>query len=575
MNQEKIKFFIGSGAELTEEREKCISIFHRISRSHIHLSLEPILWEYEMVKSNFLGFKNIQSAINPTLATCDVAIFIFYSKIGKYTREEFELAAKSKTVFVFFKNGFKPTAETQVEYNELMQFKACLNDTILYNHFNNISEFELKLFENTNHFLSKNFNVKRNYEKTIEVLKREKEQVNTDLKELQHELSRHSSTSDLKRKALSEITNNNYSAAETTLLQSLQNEKAYTSDTLYELGKLKHIQGKYLEAQKFFELAANNSARNSQYLHSCGVAARSLGQYDKAAAYMEKALMADIEKFDKDNLEIAERYNNLGVAFRDAGKIDKAFEVHAQALKIITNLKGIDCPEIEPYYNNIGLVYLDKGEFERAIMFFDLSIKANLKYNGKENKALASYLNNSASVHEGKGNINEAIKLYEQALNILEQTPGNNALEIATCYNNLGLAHQTAGNYRDSISLLEKALSMNKNILGNTHPYIAITNHNLGLTFLHMNNPTKALEYIQIAYNMDKNFYSEESITIATRYNSFGAAHLNLGDLEKALHYFNKAYLMLSKLVTHNHPHLKMVEQSILGIERRGKSPLF
>jgi hypothetical protein len=101
--RETVKIFIASSAELKAERERCILLINQLNKSHKHLQLEPIEWEYDMIHGNNPGYETIQDAINPKLKESDVAVFIFYSKIGNYTRQEFELVTKqNKRLFAFF-----------------------------------------------------------------------------------------------------------------------------------------------------------------------------------------------------------------------------------------------------------------------------------------------------------------------------------------------------------------------------------------------------------------------------------------------------------------------------------------
>lgn len=57
-----IKIFIASAAELKEEREKCILLINQLNKSHKHLDLEGVEWEYDMVHGNFPEHEYIQDA---------------------------------------------------------------------------------------------------------------------------------------------------------------------------------------------------------------------------------------------------------------------------------------------------------------------------------------------------------------------------------------------------------------------------------------------------------------------------------------------------------------------------------
>ena len=163
MSENLINIFIASSAELKEEREKCIMVINQLNKSYQHLHLEPIEWEYDIVHRNYLEFRNIQDAINPKLKESNLAVFIFYSKIGKYTLEEFEYANKeNKTLFAFFKSGFSPNRTTLQAYGELLDFKESLNDTLLYEGYANLTEFEKKLYANLNQYLAEKYSASKN-----------------------------------------------------------------------------------------------------------------------------------------------------------------------------------------------------------------------------------------------------------------------------------------------------------------------------------------------------------------------------------------------------------------------------
>ncbi|HEX8357432.1 MAG TPA: hypothetical protein VF610_08480, partial [Segetibacter sp.] len=117
-----VKIFIASSAELSDERRQCIQTITELNKSHEHLHLEPVEWEIDMVHSNYPGFNNIQEAINPKLIESQLCIFIFYSRIGKYTLEEFDFAtANNITLFAFFKQGFSPKKDQMEAYAQLLK----------------------------------------------------------------------------------------------------------------------------------------------------------------------------------------------------------------------------------------------------------------------------------------------------------------------------------------------------------------------------------------------------------------------------------------------------------------------
>lgn len=147
MEKTNVKVFIASSAEVKEERNECVSFLSQINKSHTHLHLEAVEWEYDMVGGSNPGFETIQKAINPKLEECALCVFIFYSKIGKFTEEEFKLASElKKKIIPFFKKGFSPETDKAIaEWRKLVKFKKSMNETNLYKEYQDIKDLELLL----------------------------------------------------------------------------------------------------------------------------------------------------------------------------------------------------------------------------------------------------------------------------------------------------------------------------------------------------------------------------------------------------------------------------------------------
>src|SRR5688572_14979485 len=85
--------------------------------------------------------------------------FMFHSKIGKYTEEEFTLATElKKKLFAFFKKGFSPESDDEIsEWSKLQKFKKSMGATILYKDYETTTDFELLLNYNLSLYLSEEF----------------------------------------------------------------------------------------------------------------------------------------------------------------------------------------------------------------------------------------------------------------------------------------------------------------------------------------------------------------------------------------------------------------------------------
>ncbi|HYV95629.1 MAG TPA: COR domain-containing protein [Chitinophagales bacterium] len=96
-----IKIFLASSTELVEDR-KALREFISVENDRIHkegIYLEIIQWEYF---TDAMSIENLQSEYNKAIRECDIFLSLFFTKVGKYTAQEFE------TAFGQFKNLGKP-----------------------------------------------------------------------------------------------------------------------------------------------------------------------------------------------------------------------------------------------------------------------------------------------------------------------------------------------------------------------------------------------------------------------------------------------------------------------------------
>lgn len=125
-------------------------VFSEISGLLQHVQLNDIQWEKDMSGGSVDG-DTIQRAINAKLLDkCQIVIFLFYSKIGPFTREEYDYSVlKRKKLFLYFKEGFSPNDEPQTKLlGDLFRFRTQISyeNKILYSSFRSLKELKLLLF---------------------------------------------------------------------------------------------------------------------------------------------------------------------------------------------------------------------------------------------------------------------------------------------------------------------------------------------------------------------------------------------------------------------------------------------
>ncbi|MEO8147625.1 MAG: tetratricopeptide repeat protein [Bacteroidia bacterium] len=552
-----VKIFIASSAEMKEERKDCIVFLNQINKTYKHLDLEPVEWEYDIPHGSYPDFSGVQKAINPLLEECNLYIFIFNSKIGKYTKEEFALATElKKKIFPFFKQGFSPKKDEIAKWTELLDFKESLNERVLYIDYETPKDFQLLLTQNLNLYLSQEFppsyeNKSLSPETTtllkvlsekqdeidelkkanlalpdigtknrLALLEQEKNSLTDELnknKEIQAQQAKEKQEllirlepqivkDNLKQQARIAIKENKYDEAEALLNESAKESISDVASTFYELGKLKKIQLKYKEALDKFELAVKINPEDFDMNMEAGRMLRDLGYNDKAIVHFEKALQTLEHNNSVDKSKLLFLNEGLGKSYFNKGEYDIAIKYCEESLAISRELYGDEHPEIANWYNNLGLVYDSQGGSDKAIKYYEQALAIDKKYYGEEHLQIAIRYNNLGLAYSNKDECDKAINYYEQALDIDKKYYGEDHPDIATSYNNLGGTYYTKGEYDKAINYFEKALAIDKKYYGEEHPDIATRYFNQGAVYYKKADYAKAISYFESALKMHEKF---------------------------------------------------------------------
>ncbi len=148
--QKHIKIFLASSAELKAEREQFEIFIHRVNQQLYKkgVFIELIIWE------NFIDAMSktrLQDEYNNVVKNCDIFVSLFFTKVGKYTREEFETAfgqfekTGKPLVYTYFKDAAITTGSlNRRDANSLFDFQEKLKELGHYHTvYKNIADLKL------------------------------------------------------------------------------------------------------------------------------------------------------------------------------------------------------------------------------------------------------------------------------------------------------------------------------------------------------------------------------------------------------------------------------------------------
>ncbi|HZH95028.1 MAG TPA: hypothetical protein VEY06_04045, partial [Flavisolibacter sp.] len=128
-----IKIFIASSSELKADRD-AFRIFISVENDRLHkegIYLEILQWEYFL---DAISDTRLQNEYNRAIRECDIALCLFFTKVGKYTSEEFDTAYQvfkdtgKPKIWTYFKDAPVNTGSITEEIMTLFSFKKKIGE---------------------------------------------------------------------------------------------------------------------------------------------------------------------------------------------------------------------------------------------------------------------------------------------------------------------------------------------------------------------------------------------------------------------------------------------------------------
>ena len=186
-------------------------------------------------------------------------------------------------------------------------------------------------------------------------------------------------------------------------------------------------------------------------------------QYKSSILYHEEAAKIYTEIY---NWKVAESYNNLGNVYRSLGNYNEAKEYHQKALIIYKNIFGHENPNVAGSYNNLGNDFQYLGQYNEGKEYHQKALIIYKNIFGEEHADVAQSYNNLGNDFQYLGQYNEAKEYHQKALIIKKNIFGEEHADVSGSYNNLGNDFQCLGQYNEAKEYHQKALIIKKNIFG-------------------------------------------------------------------------------------------------------------
>ncbi len=316
------------------------------------------------------------------------------------------------------------------------------------------------------------------------------------------------------------------------------------------LGASLNAQGK--DALPALQKATEFEPDNAEAHNNLGVAMKSLGHLDAAAASYRRALGI------KPNY--AEAHYNLGITLQEFGQLDGAVACYRRALEIkpdyieaLSNLAltlkdlgqldgAVTClrralkirPDYAWLHSNLGSALKDLGQLEGAVASFRRALEIEPNY-AEAHSNLGSALKDLGQFDSAVASLRRALEIRPDLAEVHNNLGGalthlgqlddavascRRALELkpdyAEAYSNLSVALKDLGQPEDAVACLRQALELK--------PDYAEAYSNLGVTLQALNQPDSAVESYQRALEIKPDY--------ADAHYNLGFTYLILGKLK-------------------------------------------
>ena len=277
------------------------------------------------------------------------------------------------------------------------------------------------------------------------------------------------------------------------------------------------------------ESFSNNKQRISQSNNEIGRAYMSLGKYDSAIIFHEKALEIRLEIKDWD--KAAESCEKIAKCGFDIGNYEKALEYYQKAIEL--NSKAGNRKWEARDLSDIGLIYKTKGDFDKAIEFYHKALRISEKIKDRYNSALI--YNRIGSIYNNIKEYAKALEYYGKALEIRKEIDDLNG--IAGSLNNIGNIYKYTGKLDTALNYYQIALEKNRE-LGNLK-WQSFNLNNIGDIYRNQGKLKQALDYYSQSLKIKRSIRNKKGIVWTL--SNISAVYFDMEEYDTAIQYYLKS----------------------------------
>ena len=207
---------------------------------------------------------------------------------------------------------------------------------------------------------------------------------------------------------------------------------------------------------------------------------RTLGTYDSAGPFLERAVTLRRRIHAGDHADLADSLCELAILEQQRGDLDRARNLALQSLDMRRRVFGEDHEDVAESLDVLGAIARLRDDQAEAERLWQSTLEIRRRRLGPGHPLVAQTLNNLALVRHRAKDLDGAERLYSEALAIERSRLGPTHPMIATTLHNLAVVRHGREDYAGAEKLYREVLGMESRLYGGEHRSMASTLGYLG-----------------------------------------------------------------------------------------------
>jgi CHAT domain-containing protein/Flp pilus assembly protein TadD len=264
------------------------------------------------------------------------------------------------------------------------------------------------------------------------------------------------------------------------------------------------------------------------------------GKYGEAVPWAERALVAQGQRLDSDDPELAKALDRLARLYVRQERYAEAEPLYKRVLAIEEVTSVPDGVNVATTLTNLALLYDWQGNFFYAEPLFRRALAISLNAQGDAFYP-AFALGGLAWALRERGRFDEAELLFKQLVAIREQEVGPDHGDVAYVLRNWAFSYLRQGRYAEGEALIKRAIAIGERALGPDHPGFGVFLHELALFFEAEGRFAEAEPLEKRALAILEASHGSKHTSVAAAEYGLGVLYQNQGRLPDAELFFKRS----------------------------------